>query len=163
MSYPAYTIADYFLSKASEEGRALTPMQLIKLVYIAHGWHLGYYDKPLITDEVEAWQYGPVIDSLYQQVKRYGSGAVTDPVTPNWLSSVRATPNVDPLIFPFLNSVWDAYKQFSGVQLSSMTHQHDTPWDITWNQRNGRSWRSAPIDNEDIKKHYKAKIASASK
>jgi|GEM_PF-5349088 len=39
MSYSPSVIANYFLDRASKEGRAVTPMQLLKLVYIAHGWH----------------------------------------------------------------------------------------------------------------------------
>ena len=49
------------LAKNQTHYKEITTMQLLKLVYIAHGWMLGLYDKPLISDEVEAWQYGPFI------------------------------------------------------------------------------------------------------
>ena len=52
-------------------------MQVIKLVYIAHGWHLAIYDVPLVDDYVQAWQYGPVIPPLYYAFKRFGSGPIT--------------------------------------------------------------------------------------
>ena len=49
-------------------------MKLIKLVYIAHGWHLALENgKSLISEAVMAWKYGHVINSLYQKLKRYGS------------------------------------------------------------------------------------------
>ena len=55
--------------------KEITTMQLLKLVYIAHGWMLGLYDLPLISDEV-AWLYGPVIPNLYKEIKSYGGGPV---------------------------------------------------------------------------------------
>lgn len=159
MSHYPSTIANYFLDKASAEGRALTPMQLIKLVYIAHGWHLGYFDAPLFSERVQAWKFGPVVESLYRELKQYGSGAVVRRIamTPSWLPGGSVSPTAEPL----LNSVWDAYKGFSGLQLSSMTHQPDTPWDIAWNKRGGHASRSTPISNEDIKAHYQSKIRTS--
>ena len=59
-------IANEFLRLAKESGQSLTPMQLLKLVFIAHGWMLGLYGEPLISDDVQAWKYGPVIPDLYQ-------------------------------------------------------------------------------------------------
>jgi len=56
---PTLAVANYLIGKAQSEGRSITPMQLIKLVYIAHGWTLGLYDQPLIGEQVEAWTYGP--------------------------------------------------------------------------------------------------------
>ncbi|MBV9510077.1 MAG: DUF4065 domain-containing protein, partial [Caulobacteraceae bacterium] len=65
------TVANRFLELARERGQMLTPMQLLKLVYIAHGWMLGLAGRPLIRDEVQAWQYGPVIPPLYNAVRSY--------------------------------------------------------------------------------------------
>ncbi len=45
-------IANYFLRRVSQKGRALTPMWVLKLVYIAHAWHLGLRKQPLIDEHV---------------------------------------------------------------------------------------------------------------
>jgi len=44
-------------------------MKLQKLVYYAHGWHLALNNEPLIDEQVECWQYGPVISSLFHEFK----------------------------------------------------------------------------------------------
>lgn len=156
MTYSSAKVANYFLDKASREGRALTPMQLLKLVYIAHGWNLGYQRGPLIGDQVEAWQYGPVIGSLYHSIKHYGSGAVTAKVPEFFFSSTQP---IDSTTASLLDSVWQGYSQHSGLQLSTLTHQPNTPWDITWKRSGGA--RGAVIDNELIKRHYEEKISGS--
>ena len=81
MAYEAKAIANYFLEKAKAEGNSLTPMQVQKLVYFAHGWYLGLFGEPLIKESVQAWSYGPVIPSLYQEFKRFGNQGIDELAT----------------------------------------------------------------------------------
>lgn len=159
MSYSPATIANYFLEKASSEGRALTPMQLLKLVYIAHGWHLGYGAGPLIDESVQAWRYGPVIHSLYKQIQKYGSSAVQEPLQTGpfpWMRDAAVSPN-DALL---LDQVWMGYGHYSGIELSNMTHLPGSPWWTTWNELDGKSEYFAVIDDELIRAFYESKIQS---
>ena len=57
----AQTIADDILKLAKRRDLTLTPMQLVKLAYIAYGWYLAIYEKRLFDDRIEAWKYGPII------------------------------------------------------------------------------------------------------
>ncbi|RYE90398.1 MAG: DUF4065 domain-containing protein [Cytophagaceae bacterium] len=75
--YDAVAIANYFIQKSLDTGVEVTPMKLLKLVYISHGWSLALLNEPLINEAVEAWTYGPVIPSLYQELKEYGRERVT--------------------------------------------------------------------------------------
>ena len=54
MPHDSRAVANYFLTKAKDAGKQLTPMQIIKLVYFAHGWSLGLLRSPLIDDQIEA-------------------------------------------------------------------------------------------------------------
>lgn len=73
-------IANYFIELAKNDDNLVSPMKLQKLVYFAHGWCLALADKPLINEKVEAWQYGPVVGSLYREFKKYGNEGITSPV-----------------------------------------------------------------------------------
>jgi uncharacterized phage-associated protein len=75
--YDAIAIANYFIEKSLATGKRLTPMQLVKLVYIAHGWYLARTGKPLLADAVQAWQFGPVIPTLYHEFKQFRDGQIT--------------------------------------------------------------------------------------
>lgn len=133
-------------------------MQAIKLVYIAHGWHLGLADAPLISEPIRAWKYGPVIESLYHAYKIFGRGYLQGelPVSTAQVQDI-------PRLAPFLDSVWGAYSKFSGGQLSTLTHQKDTPWYKVWNEHGGSDYLNQPIPDHLIKDHYKSKANAGAK
>jgi len=134
-------IANKFLEFARDEGRLLTNMHLQKLAFIAHGWNLALYRKPLIREEAKVWKFGPVYPELYNALSKYGSGAVTDLVhqnDDNVFFEVPRGPVVRAQITQqqekLLKAVWDSFKTFSGLELSAMTHMDDSPWSIAKKQ-----------------------------
>lgn len=146
MSVPATAVAQYILNRCAQKGDGdVTPMQLIKLTYIAHAWMLGLTGKSLLDEQVEAWQYGPVIPTLYHQIKHFRSLPVKDVSAPLVHLSDDEKHVVDQVV--------DIYGKFTGIQLSSMTHQPGTPWEITWS----RAGKNAAIPNDLIETFYKAK------
>ncbi len=152
---PTISVANYFVRKALNGGESLTPMKLVKLVYIAHGWRLGLYGEPLLGEAVEAWKYGPVVPSVYHRFKSYGDGPVTRQAY-LWKEGQMVIPEIedDLELKEFLDRVWDVYRDFSALQLSTMTHQRDTPWDTIWRQRGGSETRGAIIPDQLIQEHY---------
>jgi len=50
----------------------VTNLKLQKILYIAHMVYMGRNKKPLIFEQFEAWDYGPVVNSLYHYVKIFG-------------------------------------------------------------------------------------------
>ena len=139
------TVANRFLALAREQGISLTPMQLIKLVYIAHGWMLGLYGRPLIRDPVEAWQYGPVIRRLYNAIRKYGARNVTEDIPVDALD-VNLTELEDDLV----QQVWKKYGKKNGVMLSRLTHAPGTPWAQTF----AAGEFGTPISQDIIADHY---------
>lgn len=138
-------------------------MQLVKLVYISHGWYLGLTGKPLINEAVEAWKYGPVIPSIYHSFKKYGNNSITEQELDIVGFSYVNTEIKDLNKMRFLDKVWDVYKQFNGPQLSTLTHENGTPWFITWHNNGGQHQKSVTIPNDLIKDHYLIKIKSVKK
>ncbi len=154
------TIANYFLELAAANGEAITPMKLQKLVYYAHGWYAGYTGQPLINEAVEAWQYGPVIPSLYHEFKQFGSGPISGKAYEYDAGGVRpAAPPADPEIRTFLQNVFASYGKYSGIRLSEMTHAAGTPWDLTWSECKGM--RGVDIPFPRIVEHFKETAAKA--
>lgn len=149
-------VANYFIQKSFDTGKELTPMKLVKLVYIAHGWHLALTDKPLINEAIQAWKYGPVINSLYHKFKPYGNEQIAK-TEDEYKGLQLITPNVNETRKEFLDKIWEVYGNSNGIELSSLTHQPSTPWDIVWNRQGGKDGKSVIIPNDLIKLHYKEK------
>jgi len=79
-------------------------MKLLKLTYIAHGYYLGFFEKPLIENEVQAWKYGPVIPELYHVIKRFGNGRVDADIIDLYSENKINDTEKD-----FLKLIWNAY------------------------------------------------------
>ncbi len=130
------------MRRASEAGGVLTPMQVLKLVYIGHGWMLGLLDQPLITEPVEAWRYGPVVRSVYRKYRKYRGNPID-------LQGALHDERLHGQQSDLIDQVFQGYGEYSGIQLSRLTHQPNTPWAIAW--RSGLNI----IPNELIKDHYR--------
>lgn len=154
-------VANYFIQKSFNTGVEVTPMKVLKLVYLSHGWNLGIKGTPLINEAVQAWKYGPVVESVYKEFKNFGNQQITSLGTIFELDNFEyMTPTViDADSTTLLDNVWQEYSKYSGTQLSALTHQPGTPWDIVWNKESGSKKQSAIIRNELIEQHYKAKLS----
>lgn len=146
MNHSAISVAQYILSRRQAAGDAVTPMQLIKLVYIAQGYMLGQFGRPLFRDVVQAWEYGPVVPSVYHAVKQYRSSPIT-----NIMGGVVPPEGFDASELSVMNYVADAYGPVDGLTLSKATHQQNTPWSVTW----GAAGQNAPISNDLIENFYR--------
>lgn len=140
-------IANEFLRLAKQDGRALTPMQLLKLVFIAHGWMLGLYGRPLICDTVQAWKYGPVIPDLYRSIRHFRNNPVT-----GVLATTDGT-DLDEFETDLINQVFENYGQYTGIQLSMLTHQAGSPWHMVYKPNQA----DTVISNDLIKLYYSVK------
>lgn len=144
----AAIVANKFLALAKEQGETLTPMQLLKLVYLAHGWMLGLHRRPLISNTIEAWKYGPVIPSLYNEIRSYKSDPVSQPI----LGFSDAKLRQDEI--GVIQRVYDIYGHLSGPALSRLTHAPGTPWSQTYEP----SSFGEPISNDVIEDYYSQRV-----
>ncbi len=150
MSVSSHAVANEFIALAKSEGRALTNMQLQKLVFIAHGYALAILDNPLYYHDTCAWQWGPVIPKLYKSLQIYGRNFVTEPLE----SEDSLDPDTDEM--DIVKAVMKGYGHLSGSQLSAMTHKPNTPWSKTWDQN-----PFGIIGEHLIEDHYKEIIETS--
>jgi len=149
MSASPEAIANKFIKLALENGIFVSNMKLQKLVYIAHGFYLGYKDLPLSNETPQAWQYGPVFPSLYCKLRDYGASKV-DRLIPG----VNDLPE-DSEEVQLIQVVWESYGKLSAASLVSRTHAKGTPWSDVWSPDTTK----VVIPNSSIKDHFKKLIA----
>lgn len=150
-------ISNYFINKASSLGESLTPMKVLKLVYLAHGWFLGLNDgTSLIPEFAQAWKYGPVIQSVYDAFKQFkGNPIISLGIDSNTLAYPLVS---DKNIVPFLDKIWDVYGKYTGLELSAITHQPGSPWDQVWNKEGGKDNLGVIIPNDVIANYYRKRV-----
>lgn len=152
------TIANHFIGLSKKKG--LTLLQLLKLSYIAHGFKLAFFDKPLANEYAEAWKYGPVFPSIYHEFKA-SIGPITKKantfdmgkkILVEWDSDFTAEEE------KIMKGVYTTYSPLDGWQLSALTHAKNTPWARAW--KKGEHIRGFSIPNDEIRDHYKKLIES---
>lgn len=117
--YSAKDIANAFVSifKYDEEG--ITNLKVQKLIYYAQGFSYQRFDKPLFREEIEAWERGPVVNSVYEDYAEYKNHAIDK----------SYIPNLDKDVERLILDVAREYGKFTTAALVGMTHKKDTPWD----------------------------------
>ena len=145
IKYPSPVIAEYFIQK--DKNMRSDIMKVLKLVYISHGFNLAIFDTPLIKEKVQAWQYGPVIPELYFRLKTNDLDTIS--VFYDDVQRLERDENTTKL----LDAVYTKYGKYDGIQLSNLTHQKKTPWDITVNKY------ESEITEDLIKEHYKTLLS----
>ena len=143
--YDARQIANWFVARAKQDEIVLGLPTILKLCYIAHGWHLELLDGPLFDNRIEAWRIGPIIPDVHGTFRKQGVN-VTKP------AKIREKP-FDPKIERFLEKVYSVYGSQSGIMLSGLTLISGGPWDIV--KRVGGYYVEIPDDL--IKQHYTLK------
>jgi uncharacterized phage-associated protein len=122
--YNALDIAKYFITLASpEEEDLITNLKLQKLLYYAQGFHLALLGKPLFTEKIEAWQYGPVVPEVYRIYKQYKADSIPQPDDFNVDQYDQETQDL-------LDEVYEVYGQYTVPTLMRFTHQ-EPPWKET--------------------------------
>lgn len=150
--YPPSAVANFFLAKSG----GITQMKLHKLLYYAQGWYLAVVGKPLLNETITAWKHGPVVPSLYYDLKKFGARPI-DRLTRaiDRRTRVAYTPQIDPddhLVRGLLERIWSVYGGLSGKQLSQMTHAPDSPW--TRVRQTHPDLSGVDIPNDEIRRHF---------
>ena len=158
-------VANEFLRLQREDHGypVIDQMKLQKLLFYAHAWYMAYNERrPLFDDDFEAWPWGPVVRDAYLQTLDCGKGPVEAPLSELAENSggfqFRTPDGVFDDLKPFIRSVWDTHKQFSGIQLSNSTHADGEPWTVV-KDRYGSLEGKPKIPNNLIAEVFERKLA----
>jgi uncharacterized phage-associated protein len=105
---------------------------------------LGKYHRPLLDEPVQAWRYGPVVPSVYNAVRVFGSAPVTT------VSGANPEFQFSDNEREIMERVVNGYGKYNGITLSAATHNAGTPWSQTWTMFG----KNAPISNDLIENFY---------
>lgn len=116
----ANDIADWIVRYSSDDlGAPVDPMSLEKLAYYAQAFNLALKGEPLFADEVQAWQWGPVVPAVYKRYAGFGA----NPILPED-DSACFVPTTEAA---FLAQIAGFFLQHTATNLSRATHL-EAPW-----------------------------------
>ena len=72
----AIDVSRYIINKCHDELLSISNLKLQKLLYFAQGYSLAIIGKPLFYEEIEAWDFGPVVPVSYREFKMYGANEI---------------------------------------------------------------------------------------
>lgn len=140
--YSAIDIANFFIDVFSLDEEHPTNLKLNKLAYYAQGHSYARFNRPLFNENFQAWKFGPVVPSIYNEFKVYGSNGIP--------KATKELPVFSEEDAALLLDVAREYGQFTASALTTKTHKKGTPWQKTA-QTNAHN---AIISKESISQYF---------
>ena len=156
MTLDGRAVANFVLDFCDAKGRSVTNLSLQKIVYFCNVWSLIEFGRPLLKHQFEAWQYGPVLQYLYRDFKRFDNRPIIGRATrinPGSGSKEVVRYALDREIENFLHRVVDFYSQLKANDLVALSHARGGPWDEVWNHC-GSVNPGMKIEESSIIKYY---------
>lgn len=145
----ALDVANYLIARAAKDRRLLDPMTLQKLLYYAQCWSLAEQGKPLFSEPLEAWTWGPVVRVVW---KAYSGKR---PIMPDDVFYDDLSADQKEVV----DGVWLAYGHLSGTALSRLTHK-EAPWIDARRGISARERSDRPLDLGQMRKAAEEALAS---
>lgn len=120
--FDARFIADCLIGMASAnpENNDMTNMKLQKLLYYVQGTCLALYGQRMFVQNIDKWQYGPVVPDVYHTFKENGNQVI------HYDDSVDMT-SLEQKQIDVIKMVYDYFGQYSAITLMNFTH-NESPW-----------------------------------
>lgn len=140
-------IVHWFGQKPKAEND-LTQLKLQKLLYYCQGHYLAWAGEPLFSEDIQAWDHGPVVPAVYlayRNTNGQGAKVVTECVG----GDVNA---IDNRTKSFIREVLNVRGQYSAWRLRELTHA-ESPWKESFEKA-----RKSKISTESMKEFFEQYI-----
>lgn len=141
----ATDVANFFIDLANNTPEDdITNLKVNKLLYFAQGWSLSKFGKPLFSEDIQAWKYGPVVKSIYITFHPCGDQPIQE------VSCSEYADKFSPELTEFLIDIYNEYGKYTAGTLTSLTHKPGTPWSRYYDE----TIKNIIIPKDDIKKYF---------
>jgi uncharacterized phage-associated protein len=118
-------LAKYVIAKLGQ----VDHLKLQKLLYYIQSWHLVMFDKPLFDEDFKAWVHGPVLPSVWTELKDHSTLNTKVRIKASLAAAIKA--GVEKKLLKeqleLINDVLAEYGPKSGYHLECLTHS-EQPW-----------------------------------
>lgn len=121
-----------------------TQLKIQKLLYFVQAAFLSLLNRPAFNEEIEAWQYWPVVKEIYDKYKDYWRKEIEIKEEELEENYKKFTEEEKDLISFINESFWE----YSASKLVDITHNHK-PWQEAY------KWGYKLILKDRLKEYYK--------
>lgn len=119
--YSALNIAKYIIDKCTKERHPISNLQLQKILYYIQREFLQQGIKAF-PEEIEAWQFGPVVPEVYRQYCGFGALPIR----------VRYIISMEPDAAKIINPIVEKKRMLNPWDMVSDTHSSGKAWDLIY-------------------------------
>lgn len=144
-------VAKYILSMVND----CTHLKLEKLVYLCYAEYLVGTGKKLFPDKIFAFQYGPVVETVFHRYKTQGKEKLEEKINADHVSEM---PSRSRILFAkegtekvkYIDQIIQKYGDLPASELVNLTHQEKTPWKMSYQEK-----KFTEIEDECILAYHK--------
>ncbi|RWZ59903.1 DUF4065 domain-containing protein [Halobacillus fulvus] len=118
-----------YLAQRDDQISDLSNLKLQKLLYYAQLTNFQRKNSALFEDSLEAWQFGPVVRSVYEHFKSHGSRPIKHEFNPDDVQHLIK--NISREEAEVILETWNNYKNKSAWELVEASH-NEKPWRESW-------------------------------
>ena len=115
-------VAKYIIDKCVKDGSPISNLQLQKILYYVQVDFLKRNGEPLFSENIEAWQFGPVVPEAYNRFCGFGSLPIENEYEVS-LHENLSNPNII-----CLNQIIEEKREKYPWDLVAETHTKDKAW-----------------------------------
>lgn len=156
MAYDGRAVANFILDHCDGQDRSVSNLSMQKIIFFCHAWSLITLKEPLVKQNFEAWEFGPVLQYLYREFRSFDRFPIQSRATKlNPFTGVKEVVgyHFPPHTVEFLRSIIDFYSQLAPGDLVQLSHVEGGPWHKVWFHK-GKVNPGMKIDNEEIAAFY---------
>ncbi|MGG7049080.1 MULTISPECIES: Panacea domain-containing protein [unclassified Campylobacter] len=120
----ALDVAAHIINRCIDMGNPISNLKLQKILYFINMYYLVNRDRSLIDDNFfEAWQYGPVIEEVYNKYAIFVS---------NLIKVRDMRDDIEPFLTEDINMLYNFIDKIANIpswQLVDFSHTKDGAWD----------------------------------
>lgn len=140
----AIDVSRYIINKCHDMNISISNLKLQKLLYFAQGYSLAITGDPLFEEEVEPWDFGPVVPEVYRHYKMYGANEIPpvneyyniDFDSDDFLKRVKFNDDIFSLSEKMImDAIINQFGKFTANKLVSLTHKQQ-PWKESYRRKN---------------------------
>ena len=119
--YSVLDVARYIIWYCKKKGYSISNLKLQKILYFVQAEFLVSTGTPCFKEEIEAWEFGPVVPEVYHEFKIFGSADI-----PKFVC-MRADESILKKDKAIINEMVDQCGEYAASTLVEITHNQD-PW-----------------------------------